>query len=139
MPTGFIRATRSVRFPRSSILPQGSLLVLAGRVQPRLRIAALRTAASSSSSASTSSLSNREARLLLSSAGADLVDDDVGEPRYADKVGRRVVPRRAVAPRKRRHAGHETEIVPFAGDDRYLADYFRAEYLSRLSPEHLRS
>ena len=90
-------------------MPQGSLLVLAGRVQPRLRIAALRTSGLLVElGVDELALSGREARLLLSNAGADLVDDDVEELVTRTEVGRRVVPRRAVAPRRRRHAGHET-------------------------------
>jgi LuxR family transcriptional regulator, maltose regulon positive regulatory protein len=120
-------------------LPQGSLLVLAGRVQPRLRIAALRTSGLLLElGVDELALSGREARLLLSNAGADLVDDDVEELVTRTEGWAAGLYLAALSLREKDGTqGTRPEIVPFAGDDRYLADYFRAEYLSRLSPEHL--
>ena len=81
----------------------------------------------------------REARLLLSNAGADLADDDVEElvTRTEGWAAGLYLAALSLRERRRHEDGTRPEIVPFAGDDRYLADYFRAEYLSRLSPEHL--
>jgi LuxR family transcriptional regulator, maltose regulon positive regulatory protein len=120
-------------------MPPGSILVLAGRVQPRLRIAALRASGLLVEvGVDELSLSGREARVLLASAGVDLANEDV------DRLIRRTegwaaglyLAALSLRDRSREH-GTRPETTPFAGDDRYLADYFRTEYLSRLDPEHL--
>jgi LuxR family maltose regulon positive regulatory protein len=120
-------------------MPPGSLLVVAGRVQPRLRIATLRARGLLVElGVDELSLSGREGRVLLASAGVDFAHEDV------DTLVRRTegwaagLYLAALSLRDRcREDGNRPETIPFAGDDRYLAEYFRAEYLSRLAPEHL--
>jgi LuxR family transcriptional regulator, maltose regulon positive regulatory protein len=120
-------------------MPQGSLLVLAGRVQPRLRLAALRASGLLHEvGVEELALSEREARLLLASAGADLGEDDLDELVTRTEGWAAGLYLAALALREQNgRQGTRTELVPFAGDDRFLADYFRGEYLSKLSREHL--
>jgi LuxR family transcriptional regulator, maltose regulon positive regulatory protein len=120
-------------------MPPGSMLVLAGRVQPRLRIAALRASGLLLAlGVDELALSGREARILLASAGVDLADEDVQELVTRTEGWAAGLYLAALSLRERDgENGARPETVPFAGDDRYLADYFRAEYLSSLTPEHL--
>jgi LuxR family transcriptional regulator, maltose regulon positive regulatory protein len=117
----------------------GSMLVLAGRVQPRLRIAALRAGGRLLElDVDDLALSRREARFLLASAGVDLAENDVEELVRRTEGWAAGLYLAALALRDRNDEGGSLdEIPPFAGDDRYLADYFHSEYLSRLAPEQL--
>jgi LuxR family maltose regulon positive regulatory protein len=117
----------------------GSMLVLAGRVQPRLRIAALRAEGCLLElGVAELALSRREARALLASAGVDLVANDVEELLRRTEGWAAGLYLAALSIRDRHgENGSLHSIPPFAGDDRYLADYFRSEYLSRLAPEQL--
>jgi LuxR family maltose regulon positive regulatory protein len=119
--------------------PPGSMFVLAGRVQPRLRIAALRASGLLVElGAGELSLSGREGRVLLASAGVDLAHEDVEVLVRRTEGWAAGLYLAALSLRDRcREDGNRPETIPFAGDDRYLAEYFRAEYLSRLAPEHL--
>jgi LuxR family maltose regulon positive regulatory protein len=120
-------------------LAGGSMLVLAGRVQPRLRIAALRASGLLLElGVEDLALSRREARLLLASAGVDLGEGDVEELVRRTEGWAAGLYLAALALRDRNGENGSPHDVPlFAGDDRYLADYFRSEYLSRLAPEQL--
>jgi LuxR family transcriptional regulator, maltose regulon positive regulatory protein len=120
-------------------MPPGSMLVLAGRVQPRLRIAALRAGGRLVElGVDELSLSGREGSVLLASAGVDLAHEDVDELVRRTEGWAAGLYLAALSLRDRsREDGTRPETIPFAGDDRYLADYFRTEYLSRLAPEHL--
>ena len=115
-------------------LAGSSMLVLAGRVQPRLRIAALRAGGRLLElGVDELALSGREARVLLASAGVDLAEHD------AEEIVRRTEGWAAglyLAALSLRDRNGERGS-PFAGDDRFLADYVRSEYLSRLAPEQL--
>jgi LuxR family transcriptional regulator, maltose regulon positive regulatory protein len=116
-----------------------SMLVLAGRVQPRLRIAALRASGRLLElGVDELALSRREARVLLASAGVDLAENDVEElvRRTEGWAAGLYLAALSLRDRNGDSAGRH-RIPPFAGDDRYLADYFRSEYLSRLAPEQL--
>lgn len=117
----------------------GSMLVLAGRVQPRLRIAALRASGRLLElGVDELALSRREARLLLASAGVSLAEDDVEELVRRTEGWAAGLYLAALALRDRNgENGSLHELPPFAGDDRYVADYFRSEYLVRLAPERL--
>jgi LuxR family transcriptional regulator, maltose regulon positive regulatory protein len=117
----------------------GSMLVLAGRVQPRLRIAALRAGGRLLElGVEDLALSRREARALLASAGLDLSEDDVEELVGRTEGWAAGLYLAALALRDQRGENDSLrEIPPFAGDDRYLADYFRSEYLSRLTADQL--
>jgi LuxR family maltose regulon positive regulatory protein len=116
-----------------------SMLVLAGRVQPRLRIAALRASGRLlEMGVDELALSRREARALLASAGVDLAEDDVDELVRKTEGWAAGLYLAALSLRDRNgENGSLHRIPPFAGDDRYLADYFRDEYLFRLAPEQL--
>ena len=120
-------------------MPPGSMLVLAGRVRPRLRIAALRASGRLMElGVDELSLSGREARLLLASAGLDLAHEDVEVLVGRTEGWAAGLYLAALSLRDRsRENEKRPETLPFAGDDRYLAEYFRAEYLSRLTPELL--
>jgi LuxR family transcriptional regulator, maltose regulon positive regulatory protein len=118
----------------------GSMLVLAGRVQPRLRIAALRAGGRLLElDVDDLALSRREARALLASTGLDLAEHDVEELVRRTEGWAAGLYLAALALREQdgENGSSPDEIRPFAGDDRYLADYFRSEYLSRLAPEQL--
>jgi LuxR family maltose regulon positive regulatory protein len=117
----------------------GSMFVLAGRVQPRLRIAALRAnGLLLELGVDELALSRREARVLLSSAGVDLAHDDVEELVRQTEGWAAGLYLAALSLRDGNgENGSRPKTLPFAGDDRYLADYFRSEYLSRLASEHL--
>jgi LuxR family transcriptional regulator, maltose regulon positive regulatory protein len=116
-----------------------SMLVLAGRVQPRLPIAALRASGRLlEMGVDELALSRREARVLLASAGVDLAEDHVDELVRRTEGWAAGLYLAALSLRDRNgENGSLDRIPPFAGDDRYLADYFRDEYLSRLAPEQL--
>ena len=68
-------------------------------------------------------------------AGLDLSRDDAERPQRAGRgVGRRALPGRARAAGAGTRAAHDA----FAGDDRFVSDYLRAEHLARLPAERLR-
>jgi LuxR family maltose regulon positive regulatory protein len=117
----------------------GSMLVVAGRVQPRLRIAALRASGLLLElGVEELALSRREARLLLASAGVHLAEGDVEEVIRGTEGWAAGLYLAALALRDQNgENGGPHEVPPFAGDDRYLADYFRSEYLAHLAPEQL--
>jgi LuxR family transcriptional regulator, maltose regulon positive regulatory protein len=120
-------------------MPPGSILVLAGRVQPRVRLAALRASGLLVElGVDELSLSGREARVLLASAGVDLANEDVeGLVRRTEGWAAGLYLAALSLRDRSREDGKRPETIPLAGDDRYLADYFRIEYLFRLAPEHL--
>jgi LuxR family maltose regulon positive regulatory protein len=116
-------------------IPEGSMLVLAGRTTPRLPIAALRAGGRLLEIGHERlALSRREAHLLLRSTGVPLAEADVDEILRTTEGWAAGLYLAALSFRER---GSSYEGTTFAGDDRYLADYFRSEYLSRLTPEHL--
>jgi LuxR family transcriptional regulator, maltose regulon positive regulatory protein len=117
--------------------PNGSLVVLSGRSAPRLRVARIRAAGCLLElGVDDLALTTREAQLLLRATGIDLtgaqtnelIDQCEGWPAalYLGSL--------ALRDGKRTSA----ERVRFGGDDKYLADYFRSEYLSHLRPGVLR-
>jgi LuxR family maltose regulon positive regulatory protein len=115
-------------------MPGGSMLVLAGRVQPRIRIAALRAGGRLLEiGVSELALSRREARVLLASAGVELAVTDADDLVSRTEGWAAGLYLAALSLRDR--TGQQS--LSFGGDDRYLADYFRSEYLAGLAPEHL--
>jgi LuxR family transcriptional regulator, maltose regulon positive regulatory protein len=117
----------------------GSMLVLAGRVQPRVRIAALRAGGRLLElGVDELALSRREARVLLAGAGVELAEGDAEELVSRTEGWAAGLYLATLALRDQAgENGSWHELPPFAGDDRYLADYFRSEYLSGLAPEQL--
>jgi LuxR family maltose regulon positive regulatory protein len=115
----------------------GSMLVAAARVAPRLPLAPLRAGGRLVElGAETLALTRREAQMLLRSTGvsmsgaqeAQLIEQCEGWPAalYLAALSIRDGDELSDGP------------APLHGDDRYVADYFHAEYLSRLRPGPLR-
>jgi LuxR family transcriptional regulator, maltose regulon positive regulatory protein len=121
-------------------IPHGSMIALAGRTYPKLPIAALRVAAPMLEFGSYElGLSRREAELLLRASGV--------EPDEHEIVGllRRTEGWAAglhLAAQASQQVGEELDgsldLASITGDERYIADYFRSEYLSQLAPDVLR-
>jgi LuxR family maltose regulon positive regulatory protein len=117
-------------------VPEGSVLALAGRTVPALPIGRMRASGRVLElEADALALSRREATLLLRGAGADPSDDEVRhlvEQTEGWPAGL-VLAARCMQRGGRRHE----EPFELAGDDRYVADYVRAEHLTGLEPETL--
>ncbi|MET0608096.1 MAG: LuxR C-terminal-related transcriptional regulator, partial [Gaiellaceae bacterium] len=120
-------------------IPHGSMIALAGRTYPKLPIAALRVAAPLLEFGSYElGLSRREAELMLRASGvaphaqaiAGLLQRTEG---WAAGL-------QLAAQASQEHGEELDEALDLAsitGDQRYIADYFRSEYLSRLTPDRL--
>jgi LuxR family maltose regulon positive regulatory protein len=115
---------------------EGSMLVLAGRTSPRLPLAQLRASGRLLELGSADlAMTKREGELLLRQSGvrlgaervAELVEQCEGWPAALYLAALSI-----------RDGESGAEAVPLSGDDRYLADYFRSEYLARLRPGPLR-
>jgi LuxR family maltose regulon positive regulatory protein len=115
----------------------GSMLVASARVAPKLPLAPLRAGGRLAElGAEALALSRREAQMLLRGTGismsqaqeAQLIEQCEGWPAalYLAAVSIRDGEQLSDGP------------APLHGDDRYVADYFHAEYLSRLRPGPLR-
>jgi LuxR family transcriptional regulator, maltose regulon positive regulatory protein len=121
-------------------LGHGSMIALAGRALPKLPIAALRVAGPLLEfGAYELALSRREAELLLRASGV--------EPDEAEIAGllRRTEGWAAglhLAALESQESGAELDgpldLAHITGDQRYIADYLRSEYLSQLTPDLLR-
>jgi LuxR family maltose regulon positive regulatory protein len=114
-----------------------SIVVLAGRVPPRLALAQLRADASLLElGVGELALTRREAELLVRATGVQLSESRMAELVEQCEGWAAALYLAALAIRDgddRTRAG-----VRIAGDDRYLADYFRSEYLSRMRRGPLR-
>jgi LuxR family transcriptional regulator, maltose regulon positive regulatory protein len=114
-----------------------SLIVLAGRAAPRLALAPLRAKGRLVELGILDlALTTREARMLLAATGVRLSDARTTELVERCEGWAAALYLAAISIRDGRQAGHETSRL--GGDDRYLADYFRSEYLSQLRPGALR-
>jgi LuxR family transcriptional regulator, maltose regulon positive regulatory protein len=117
-------------------IPEQSTLVVAGRVLPELPVARLRVAGRLLEIGPNElALSGREAQLLLRGARVELDDADVAG--LADRTegwaaGLHLAGLFLQQPGKRSGAAE------FAGDDRFVVDYFRFEHLSRLGQADVR-
>ena len=80
-------------------------------------------------------LSRREAELLLRAARLEPEDDEINELVERTEGWAAGLYLAALPPAQRATSSRTSARV--TGDDRYLADYFRSEYLSRLAPERL--
>jgi LuxR family maltose regulon positive regulatory protein len=117
---------------------EGSMLVLAARISPRLPLAQLRASGQLLELGSADlAMTKREGELLLRQSGVRL-----GAERVAELVeqceGWPAALYLAALSIRDGEANGGAEVVPLSGDDRYLADYFRSEYLARLRPGSLR-
>jgi LuxR family maltose regulon positive regulatory protein len=116
-------------------VPDGSTLVLAGRAVPELPLARLRAAGRLLElGVDEIGLSPREAQLLLRNAGVE--GPDVGVSELVDRTEGWAAGLHLAALSLQDRGARPAE--QFAGDERFVADYFRSECLSRLRPAEIR-
>jgi LuxR family maltose regulon positive regulatory protein len=121
-------------------IPVGSMIVLSGRVLPKLPVAALRAGGPLLEIGPYElALSRREAEILLRAARIELADEEITElvERTEGWAAGLYLAALASLDESGAETGKPQDILSIAGDDRYFADYFRSEYLSRLAPERL--
>ena len=117
-------------------IPAGSMIVLAGRVAPALPVAALRAGGPLLELGPYElALSRREAELLLRAARLEPEDDEINE--LVERTEGWAAGLYLTALAARAESDEQPDVRSVTGADRYLADYFRSEYLSRLAPERL--
>ena len=117
-------------------IPAGSMIVLAGRVVPELPVAALRAGGPLLELGPYElALSRREAELLLRAARLEPEDDEINE--LVERTEGWAAGLYLTALAARAESDEQPDVRSVTGADRYLADYFRSEYLSRLAPERL--
>ena len=121
-------------------IPVGSMIVLSGRVLPKLPVAALRAGGPLLEIGPYElALSRREAEMLLRAARVELADAEITDlvERTEGWAAGLYLAALALTDESGIENGKPPDVFSVAGDDRYLADYFRSEYLSRLAPERL--
>ena len=115
-------------------IPAGSMIVLAGRVVPELPVAALRAGGPLLELGPYElALSRREAELLLRAARLEPEDDEINE--LVERTEGWAAGLYLTALAARAESDEQPDVRSVTGADRYLADYFRSEYLSRLAPD----
>jgi LuxR family transcriptional regulator, maltose regulon positive regulatory protein len=115
-------------------IPPGSMIALAGRSLPRMPIATLRVAGPLLEIGPYElALSRREAELLLRGSGVELDENEIAG--LLQRTEGWAAGLRLAALASGEDADHLSRL---AGDDRYIADYLRSEYLLRLEPRVLR-
>ncbi|HEX6662688.1 MAG TPA: LuxR C-terminal-related transcriptional regulator [Gaiellaceae bacterium] len=115
---------------------EGSMLVVAGRTSPRLPLARLRAGGMLLELVTPElAMTKREAQLLLRATGVRLSDARAAELVEQCEGWPAALYLAALSIRDGRQTGRDQTRL--GGDDRYLADYFRSEYLSYLRPEGL--
>jgi LuxR family transcriptional regulator, maltose regulon positive regulatory protein len=116
---------------------EGSMFVASTRVTPKLPLAPLRASGRLLElGAEELALSKREAQLLLRATGVALSDARLDELIEQCEGWAAALYLAALSIRDGEQTGRGR--MRFGGDDRYLADYFHSEYLSRLRPGPLR-
>lgn len=116
-------------------IPPGSMLVLASRASPRIAVSRLRASGRLLEIGTEMlALSRREAHLLVRATGTELTDDQVQQ--LADQTEGWAAGL-YLAALSLQHTPRGAGDVAVGGDDRYLADYVRAEHLQDLAPELL--
>jgi LuxR family maltose regulon positive regulatory protein len=121
-------------------VPAGSMIVLSSRVLPKLPVAALRAGGPLLEIGPYElALSRREAEMLLRAARVELADPEINE--LLERTEGWAAGLYLAALASRAESGVETskpqDILSVTGADRYFADYFRSEYLSRLAADRL--
>jgi len=116
-------------------VPAGSTLALVGRLTPALPIARLRAGGKLLELGTDDlALSPRESETLLRELDAGLTDADAADLLERCEGWAAGIHLSALAL-------HETDVAAHAavpgGDDRFLAEYFRSEFLSQLTPDLL--
>jgi LuxR family transcriptional regulator, maltose regulon positive regulatory protein len=115
-------------------IPPGSMIALAGRSLPRMPIAALRVAGPLLEIGPYElALSRREAELLIRGSGVELDENEISGLLLRTEGWAAGLRLAALASLE--DADHLSRL---AGDDRYIADYLRSEYLTRVEPRVLR-
>jgi LuxR family maltose regulon positive regulatory protein len=113
-------------------IPPGSMIALSGRALPRMPVAALRVNGPLLEiGAYELSLSRRETEILLRASGVELDEAELVELLHRTEGWAAGVRLTALARVQDGASG-------VTGNDRYIADYLRSEYLSRLDPRLLR-
>jgi LuxR family maltose regulon positive regulatory protein len=120
-------------------IPPRSMLVLAGRGEPKLPVASLRVEAPVLEIGTYElALSRREAEMLLRACAVDLEEEEIVELLHRTEGWAAGLHLAALGTRDDGEAAEPAGgRARLAGDDRYLADYIQAECLSQLSPELL--
>ena len=118
-------------------IPPGSVLVFTSRVKPRLPIASWRAQGGLFEVGTDQlTLSSREAAMLLKAAGARFDDEELlGLIRRCEGWPAALY---LAALSSQDESADLVDAQPFSGDDRYLADYLRNEYLAGLRPGPMR-
>jgi LuxR family maltose regulon positive regulatory protein len=115
-------------------IPNGSMLALAGRAQPRLGIARLRAGDRLFEiGPEMLALSRREAHLLLRATGLDLNDAEVADMVVRTEGWPAGLYLAALTLRGRDTGADRPAGI--TGEDRYVAEYLRSEHLSHLEPD----
>ena len=115
----------------------GSMVALAGRAQPKLPIAALRAAEPVLEiGAYELAFSRREAEILLRGCALELDPEAIAA--LLERTEGWPAGLRLAALTSHELGTGPLDLAEITGDDRYLADYFRAECLARLTPARRR-
>jgi LuxR family maltose regulon positive regulatory protein len=121
-------------------IPPGSIVALAGRALPTLPVAALRVAGPLLEiGAYELALSRREAEILLRASGVELEENEIVRLLQRTEGWGAGLHLAALASRQEGdELAEPLDLGDLTGDERHIADYFRSEYLSRLTPRALR-
>lgn len=115
-------------------VPPRATLTVAARLTPRLPIGRLRAAGKLFElRTSDLTLTRRESEALLRELEADLPEQDAAELLARCEGWAAGIHLSALASRER--TGAVTRRAVAGGDDRFLAEYFRSEFLSQLTPD----
>ncbi|HET9507770.1 MAG TPA: LuxR C-terminal-related transcriptional regulator [Gaiellaceae bacterium] len=115
-------------------VPPGSTLTVAARLTPGLPIGRIRAAGRLFElRTSDLTLTRRESQALLRELEADLAEEDAAELLVRCEGWAAGIHLSALAARERPGAVPRRAVA--GGDDRFLAEYFRSEFLSQLTPE----
>jgi LuxR family transcriptional regulator, maltose regulon positive regulatory protein len=121
-------------------IPSGSMIALAGRAFPTFPVAALRVAGPLLEIGPYElALSRREAEILLRACGVELDENEIAGLLQRTEGWAAGLHLAALASRQEGdELAEPLDPGDLTGDERHIADYFRSEYLSRLTPRVLR-